>query len=273
MKQKDLNNLGERYGNMLNKFKRDNNLKLVEEDDKNAFNSDVELVGDGPNDVDGYNEALDDEEDCCEDEETAEKSEDYFKESKKKSKLLVNSIMKKSKFDQLYSKVLQENFDQSDSFDSESDVDALGLDDATPDSDVDDFEDEGGDEVTVTLSKDLAQQLVDALQGVLGGEEDLDDFEGDDELDFGDDLDGDEDDGLDFEEDEEEGTSVAKDKKAAFMGKDNKVSGPPKPKSKKASGAVTDETGTKDGAPPIDKLQGKDNKVPSNLKKASDFFQ
>lgn len=215
---------------------------------------------------------------------TAEEAEEeiFFKENRKNNILMVNSIMSKSVFDKLYSKVLKENFGQDE------DVDALGLDDATPDSDLgddfggDEFGDEGegeGDEVSFTLPREVAQQLVDVLQGVLGGEEDLgDDFSGDDDLDFGDDegddFGGDED-GMDFDEDEEtQGTKTAPDKKKAFMGKSNKVSGPPSPKSGKAKTDVTDDIGTKDGAPPIAALQGKNNQVPgSTLKKATDYFK
>ena len=208
--------------------------------------------------------------------------EEEIKESKKVSKEILNKHMSKSYFDKLVSKVLKENFNFNDN-DEGGDVDALGLDDATPDSDMDeDFggeDDFGGEEdtVTVTLDRATAQALVDVLQGVLGGDE-----EGDDDLDFGDegdDLDfGDEgeDDGMNFDEDEEvQGTKVAPDKKAAFQAKSNKVGGKANPKgSNKAKTDVTDDVGTKDGAPPIAALQGKNNQVPgSTLKKASDYFK
>jgi hypothetical protein len=214
---------------------------------------------------------------------TSEEAEEEksLKESRKNSRQMVNSIMSKSVFDKLYSKVLKENFGQDD-----SDVDALGLDDSTPDADFgdefgdDEFGDDEGDSVTFTLDRATAQTLIDVLQGALGegGEEDFGD-KGDDDLDFGDEEGGDEfggdDDGLDFDEDEEtQGTKPAVDKKKAFQGKSNKVSGPPSPKSGKAKTDVTDETGTKDGAPPIAALQGKNNQVPgSTLKKATDYFK
>jgi len=208
--------------------------------------------------------------------------EEEIKESKKISREILNKHMSKSYFDKLYSKVLKENFN-FDSKDEGSDVDALGLDDATPDSEMDDDfggeDDLGGEEdsVTFTLDRATAQALMDVLQGALGGEEDL----GDDDLGFedeGDDLDfGDEgDDDMNFDEDEEvQGTKVAPDKKAAFQAKSNKVGGKANPKgSGKAKTDVTDEVGTKDGAPPITALQGKNNQVPgSTLKKASDYFR
>jgi hypothetical protein len=211
----------------------------------------------------------------------AEHEED-LKESRKNNTETINKIMSKSTFDALYSKVLKENFGQQEN----DDLDALGLDDATPDTEMgdefgaeDEFGDEGeGDTVTFTLDKSLAQALVDALQGVLGGEEDFGD-EGEGDLDFGDEGEGGEDDfggegGFKPEEDEEGfGTKPAKDGKAAFQGKGSwKVSGPPQPKHSKASTAVTQDQGTKDGAPPITQLQGKDNKVKSTVK-VGDYFK
>jgi len=209
---------------------------------------------------------------------TAEEAEEENADQTKKiTESRLNNFMSKSVFDKLYNKVLKENFGQED------DTDALGLSDSTPDSEFgdDEFGDEGGDEfgdegdsVTFTLPKDVAQQLIDVLQGALGGgEEDFSD-EGDD-LDFedegGDDLEGGD---FSFDEDEEEGTKVAPDKKKVFQAKSNKVSGPPAPKSGKAKSDITDETGTKDGAPPITALQGKSNQVPgSTLKKATDYFK
>jgi hypothetical protein len=70
----------------------------------------------------------------------------------------LNNFMKqKSVFDKLYDKVMvNENFDEMES----EDLDALGLDDATPDAD--------SDEVTVTLSRDVAQALCDVLQAACG---------------------------------------------------------------------------------------------------------
>ena len=74
----------------------------------------------------------------------------------------LNNFMKqKSVFDKLYDKVMvNENFDEMES----EDFAALGIDDATPDDEL-----EGGsDEVTVTLSKDVAQALCDVLQAAMG---------------------------------------------------------------------------------------------------------
>lgn len=307
MRHNDAVTIGDMYGKMLNPLRH----SLRESKNKNAFGDQPDVVGDGPK-TDGYNDALDDEgprptkrqktvkklEDRLKDKNlndstkkkiqkqrdlmTAEEAEEelFVKENRKNIRSMVNNNMSKSVFDKLYNKVLKENFGQED-----QDVDALGLDDSTPDSDFgddfggDEFGDEGeGEEVTFTLPRDVAQQLIDVLQASIGGEEE-DGFgdEGDD-LDFGDeggDEFGGEDDGMDFEEDEEtQGTKPAVDKKKAFQGKSNKVSGPPSPKSGKAKTDVTDETGTKDGAPNFSALQGKNNQVPgSTIKKATDYFR
>lgn len=299
MKRNDGTLIGDMYGKMLNSFKYS-----LQESNKNAFGDQPELIGDGPK-TDGYHDALNDDanvkiskrqrttqkmnkksKDTKLSEEqrkklkqevslrTAEESEEeiFFKENKKNSIRMVNSIMSKSVFDKLYSKVLKENFGQDD-----SDVDALGLDDATPDSDIDDEfgdDDMGGDEVTFTLPKDVARQLIDVLQASMGDDDMGDGLGEDDDLDFGDEGDEFGGDDMNFEEDEEVGTKTAPDKKTAFMGKDNKVSGPPKPKGGQAKADVTDDTNTTNSAPPITALQGKNNQVPgSTIKKATDYFK
>ena len=123
------------------------------------------------------------------------------------------------------------------------------------------------------MPRDTAQALVDILQTALGegGEEDFGgEDEGGDDLDFGDEP---EDDDMNFDEDEETGTKPAPDKKTAYMGKDNKVSGPPKPKSGHAKTDVTNKTDTTQGAPPITALQGKNNQVPGSTVKVGDYFK
>ena len=317
MKKFDAVCIGDIYGKMLNPLRH----SLKESKNKNAFGEQPELKGKGPH-TDGYNKALNDEKECDEEEDeenddkkmskrqqttkkmenklkseklsleqkkklkkqidlrTAEEAEEekIVKESRKSITRMVNNTMSKSVFDKLYSKVLKENFGQED-----NDVDALGLDDASPDSEFgDEFGDDemGGEEdsVTFTLDRATAQTLIDVLQGALGDGEDELGGE-DDDLDFGDeegdDFGGEDDFGGDFEEDEEtQGTKPAVDKKKAFQGKSNKVSGPPSPKSGKAKTDVTDEVGTKDGAPSFAALQGKNNQVPgSTLKKATDYFK
>lgn len=124
----------------------------------------------------------------------------------------LNNFMKqKSVFDKLYDKVMvNENFDEM----QDEDFDALGLDDATPD---DELEGEG-DEITVTLSKDVAQTLCDVLQAAMGESDDEDGNEG-----FGEDegFGGDE---GGFAEEDEEGIDTGSTFSTSYDdGKNNKV--------------------------------------------------
>jgi len=320
MKQTDRVSIGDIYGSMLNDVKKSINestQKPFEEPKAKGSN------GTGPEKADGYNKIVDEEdaEDVSKylpvskrDKKTAEmdkKSKDptvstetrkklkrecdlrsgeeaeedeELKESKKVSKKILNNFMSKSSFDKLYSKVLRENFGQEN---EGEDLDALGLDDATPDSDLDEGlgDDEFGgeeDSVTFTLDRATAQALVDVLQGALGGDEEGFGDEGDD-LSFDDDEGGLGDEGGDefnFDEDEEvQGTSVAPDKKKAFQAKSNKVGGKVVPHKKKASSAVTDDVGddgdyghaiTSGKKPDM----GTDNKVKSTIKgKGQEFIR
>lgn len=88
----------------------------------------------------------------------------------------------KSLFDRLYEEVMD-------------DEDVLGIEGGDDSGEFEDFDSEG-DEITVTLPRDLAEQLCDALMGQLGeGEDDMEDMEDmdedDDENPFGE--------GVDFE--------------------------------------------------------------------------
>ena len=118
----------------------------------------------------------------------------------------VNTNMSNTTFDKLYSKVM-ENYEMEE-IDGEE-LDALGI------SDEDDVDGEGEDEITVSLPRELAQTLCDALSQLLGDDEDGD-LEGDLE-------DGDEFGAMDYEEDEEgvdPGSALTKE---VNMGKQNKV--------------------------------------------------
>jgi hypothetical protein len=209
----------------------------------------------------------------------SDEDEEQIQESKKIATKILNNHMSKSVFDKLYNKVLKENFGQEQEGD---DIDALGLDGATPDSEMDDDfgddEDFGGEEdsVTFTLDRATAEKLLDVIGAAMGMEHDEsegeNEFGGDDEdLDF-----ESEDDDFDGEEDEEvQGTKVAPDKKGVFQAKSNKVGGKANPKgSHSAKTDVTDEVGTKTSAPSIAALQGKNNQVPgSTIKKGQDYFR
>ncbi len=88
-----------------------------------------------------------------------------------------NGMAKKSVFDELYSKVISEDFGMEE----QDDLDALGIDEAPTDAELGDDEGddaEAGDEVTVTLDKDMAKSLCDLLKAAMG--EDDDDAEDDD---------------------------------------------------------------------------------------------
>ena len=93
---------------------------------------------------------------------------------------LNNYMAKKSKFDELYSKVISEDFGMEE----QDDLNALGIEDATPDTDLegDDTEEGGGEEVTVTLDKEVAKTLCDLLQAAMGDDDSEEaDFEDGDE--------------------------------------------------------------------------------------------
>ena len=100
-----------------------------------------------------------------------------------------NYMAKKSAFDELYSKVISEDFGMEE----QDDLNALGIEDATPDAELgeegDDEPSEEG-EVTVTLDKELAKTLCDLLQAAMGDEEgdDLGDEDVADEPEAGDEF-------------------------------------------------------------------------------------
>jgi hypothetical protein len=132
------------------------------------------------------------EEEEDEDEEAEEDEESSENVSQIAQNGLNNFMSKKSVFDRLYDKVMvNETYGEMEEMD---DLDALGLDDATPDAEVD--EADGEEEVTITLDKELAQHLCDILKDACGDEE-ADDEAGDEV------EDGDSDVFTDGEEDEE----------------------------------------------------------------------
>jgi hypothetical protein len=156
---------------------------------------------------------------------TDEDEEENTTISKKIVTESINNFMKKkSVFDKLYESFMDETQNDAD------DASALGVgDDSEGDFDFggegDDLE-EGGDEVTVTLPRDVAQQLVDVLQATLGEDvlEDEGGLEGESEGDLeGGELGGE----PNFGEEEEEslGTPVTGNVPSALTGKSNKVGG------------------------------------------------
>ena len=134
-------------------------------------------------------EDKEDEED--EDEESSEKDLEMAQEG-------LNTFMaNKSVFDRLYNKVMvNENYEMEEM----DDLDALGLDDATPDAEGEDGDSE--EEVTITLDKDMAQHLCDILKAACG--EDDDDVEVEvDEVEDGEDHHSEAEEYSEAEEDEE----------------------------------------------------------------------
>ena len=98
----------------------------------------------------------------------SEEDEEFLEEHEKIARDGLNNFMSKtSVFDKLYNKVMvNENFgeDQEDI----TDIEALGIE-----------TDEGGDDgdVTITISKECAQELHDKIMAVLGDDEPEEDFE------------------------------------------------------------------------------------------------
>jgi len=211
-----------------------------------------------------------------------ESEEDFIKESKKITTNRLNTfMMKKSTFDKLFESVMGGDFGQDE---ESKDIDALGLGDAPTDDEFGDDEFGGGegDEITVTMNRDVARQLCDILQAAMGDDEGEDDG-----LDFGDmgddemgddemDEEGCDDEEEDYQEDNEE--TVSSTNKSSLQSHNNKVNGRPQPKggSTKVVGA-TDKVGNDgDHGHAIHNAKqpnmGKQNKV-SDLRQAEDFFR
>ncbi len=84
----------------------------------------------------------------------------------------INKYMaKKSAFDELFAKVISEDFGMEE----QDDLNALGIEDATPDAELGEEGDDDAseEEVTITLDKDMCQKLCDILKAACG-EEDAD---------------------------------------------------------------------------------------------------
>ena len=137
---------------------------------------------------------------AAKDKKKGKESKENSEETEKIAKESLNNFMAtKSVFDKLYDKVMvNENFPFADEA-AEDDLDALGLADAETDAEAGD----GDDEVTITLDKEMAQQLCDVLKAACG-DEDGDGDEVDFEVEAPEDMEGVE----DYEEDEE-GTPTA----------------------------------------------------------------
>ena len=196
-RKNDLKDLGEVYGNLGKEATVvAENVEAATVGDKNANVGDAELTAGGGTEAGGFVETETDIEkvgdknpynvkglsygqDNCptletdkveavdEDEETLEETLESEQDG------INNGMAKKSVFDELYSKVISEDFGMEE----QDDLNALGIDEAPTDAELGEEGDdaEGGDEVTFTLDKETAQKLHDVLMAVLGGEEGDDD--------------------------------------------------------------------------------------------------
>ncbi len=101
---------------------------------------------------------------------TPEEDEENAAEALETASDGINKYMaKKSAFDELFAKVISEDFGMEE----QDDLNALGIEDATPD---DELGEEGDDdaseeEVTITLDKDMCQKLCDILKAACGEED------------------------------------------------------------------------------------------------------
>lgn len=217
-KTNNLKDLSEVYGNLGKEATVvAENLEAQTVGDSSAAIGDAELQNGGPTKESGFEESEVDikkvgdknpynikglsygDENCptteteqpeeVEDGEGEEDEEEFSAEALEIAQEGLNKYMaNKSIFDKLYTKVINEDFGMEEV----DDLDALGIDDATPDDEIAD--DEGDDtegEVTITLDKDLAQALHDVLMAAMGEDDDM----GEDADDDADEADDDAEDG------------------------------------------------------------------------------
>ena len=218
-KTKDLKDLGEVYGNLGTEATVvAENLEAQTVGDKNANVGDADIQPGGPTAEGGFEESevdikkvgddnpynvkgLSYGDDNCptleteqpEEQKAGEKKDDpessTEEEDEEESSAEVLEIAReglnkymanKSIFDELYAKVINEDFGMEEV----DDLDALGIEDATPDEELaDDEDDDMEGEVTVTLDKDMAKALCDILQAAIGDhdDDDADPEDGDDD--------------------------------------------------------------------------------------------
>lgn len=279
-KKKDLNSLGDIYGGILNDVKK----SIIKESKVKQEIGEAPLIKGGPQETAGYVPAKIDRQKMSkkelddnlynvknlsaedeEDENEKEKAEENKKESRKIARESLNKFMsKKSVFDKLYENVMFGGEDAEDQT-----LDALGLDDATPD---DEMGSESEDEVTITLDRETAMKLYEVLGACCGNEGE---GEAENETETENELDGEED-YKGGEEDEEDMGGASTFTKQVDYGKNNKV-GNVKPVGGSASSASTDKVGNDGdhGHALVNAKQpnmGKSNKV-GNLKTGQGAFQ
>ena len=176
-KKNDLNSLGDVYSKLGEEVVvEEKNDMTVGDKDMTVGEAPLEDGGDcdvdceTPEEVEVAEapEVKEEDEETTEEVETLEEDEENALESAQDG--INNFMAKKSAFDELFAKVISEDFGMEE----QDDLNALGIEDATPDAELgeegDDEPSEEG-EVTVTLDKELAKTLCDLLQAAMGEEE------------------------------------------------------------------------------------------------------
>jgi len=189
--------------------------------------------------------------DCaqCKANQNKEEDEESLKESRKIARKSLNNFMRqKSVFDRLYANVMKESFGMpggqsgnpyGDEAEEGNDLDALGLDEVTPDDEL--GGEEEGDEVSFTLDRATAEKLHEVLGAVLGGDMGEDDM-GEDDMGEEGGMDMGEEGGMKMGEEDEEELGHSGVNAKYNDGKSNKV-GNLKVSSGGASSKYTDKVG------------------------------
>lgn len=267
-----LNDISEIYASSVineSAHKPDNNNKVGKQAPGDELEKESKVQGgvekkSDPSKVDGVEKPVDEGNSEKKDQENEYTAGKTYHEDINKSEQPVNTMKKKSIFDKLYEDVLGGDDDMEMDLDMDSELGDEGEDDGEM----------GEDEVTVTLPRDVAQQLCDMLKAQLGeddGEEDFEDIEDD----LGDSSEDEE--GSIFQEGPEQqtvgdaGPSGGDIDKGGLKGKNNKVKGKGSAHKVTSKGHGDGSTTTGDGKPSNlgDKsahLQGKDNKVSGHVK-------
>lgn len=162
-KKKDLKDLGDVYS------KLGEEVVVSEKNDMTVGDKDI-TVGEAPLQDGGDKDAEVETPEEVEVADTPEVKEEDEENALENAQPGINNYMaKKSAFDTLFAKVISEDFGMEE----QDDLNALGIEDATPDAELGEEGDDDAseEEVTVTLDKELAKTLCDLLQAAMGEEE------------------------------------------------------------------------------------------------------
>jgi hypothetical protein len=253
--------LGDIYGNILRKVKTKPFMESKEQDlpkeGKGGKKTMPLAKQGGPEDVDDIEEINIDASKISKKENT--NKDNLGGDTEKINKEAINKVMSKSIFDKLYLEMMGGSMGPESEELSELGIDAGGEGD---DLDLGMGDDEGaGDEVTITMPRDVAKQLCDLLSAVVAEEPVEDELGGE-----GDEFGGEEGEGDDFSFDEDEEGEVkghAGKGKVPFTGKgENKVGGD---LGKTAGGSADGKYTVGDGKPSEHGHPMKGAKVPGEL--------